>query len=251
MFLALFSPQPTVVPTLADVRYMIPALPFFLGLVGLLLSSLHEKMPVLALMLFIINVTTNVLTLAPFNKEFRWLFPAYLKEIHQDYPTSYRAVSQFLQRHAKPEELVFAYPPHTNYPLIFYTGDTLSFCCLLNNRTQLLRQDIIELPARLFMERYLPDWFVAFGLSPTTARLLNFFSHHPQNGGDDGPLAYFQPVEFIDVYWGDTQRPELPWHSFGAKTDFDRDTDAVYIFKRVKNHQLVQEIGSPEAPSLP
>ena len=230
---------------------MIPVLPFFLGLVGLLLSSLHEKMPVLALTLFIINVTTNVFTLAPFNREFRWLFPAYLKEIHQDYPTSYRAVSQFLHRHAKPEELVFAYPPYTNYPLIFYTGDTLSFCCLLNNRTQLLRQEIIELPARLFMEQHLPDWFIAFGLSPTTARLLNFFSHHPQNRGDNGPLSYFQPVEFIDVYWGDTHRPELPWHSFGAKTDFDRDTDAVYIFKRVKNRQLVQEIGSPEKPSLP
>jgi hypothetical protein len=156
-----------------------------------------------------------------------------------------------LERYAKPEELVFAFPPHTNYPLIFYIGDTLRFCCLLTNNTQLPRQEIARLQAPLFIEQHLPDWFIAFGMRATTTQLLHFFSRHPQNRGESGPRSHFQLVELIDVYWEDTHRPELPWHSFGAKTDFDRDVDAVYIFKRVENRQLVQDIVPPEKLSLP
>jgi hypothetical protein len=249
--LALFSPQPTAVPTIADVRYLIPVLPFFLGLVGLLLSSVHTKMPAVALTLFAINLTTNIFTLAPFNRELRWLLPAYLQEIHQDYPTSYRAVSQFLQRHGKPDELVFAYPSFTNYPLIFYTGATMRFCCLLNNQTYLPRQEVARLQAPLFIEQHLPDWFIAFGMRPTTTQLLDLFLHHPQNRGENGPTSHFQFVELIDVYWRDTHRPELPWHSFGAKTDFDRDTEAVYVFQRVQNRQVAQDVPPSEKQLQP
>jgi len=36
-----------------------------------------------------------------------------------------------------------------------------------------------------------------------------------------------------DVYWRQTQRPELPWHSFGPVRDFDRRYEAVYVFRKV------------------
>ena len=249
--LALFSPQPTERPTIADVRYLIPVLPFFTGIVGLLLGALHEKMPVVALTLFLVNMTTNAFTLTPFHKELRWLLPAYLKEVHQDYPTSYRAVSQFLEHHATPDDLVFAYPPHANYPLVFYQGDRLKFCCLLTNQTQLPRHALARLPAPLFMEQHIPDWFIAFGHHPVVTQLLHFFQQHPANASAGGPHSHFQLVEILDVYWRDTHRPELPWHSFGPKRDFDPHSEAVYIFKRVAVPELAQDTTADEKPSIP
>jgi 4-amino-4-deoxy-L-arabinose transferase-like glycosyltransferase len=237
-FLALLSPQPTETPTIADVRYLMPALPFVTGIIGLLLATLHEKMPMAALTLFVVNLTTNVCTLTPSSTEFRWLLPAYLKEVHQDYPTSYSAVSQFLQRHAGQDELVYAYPPHANYPLIFYGGDRLKFCCLLTNHTQLPRHAVADLPAPLFIEQHIPDWFIAFGSHAAVPHLLAFFQQHSTNTRDDRQGARFHLVEVLNVYWRDTQRPELPWHSFGPRTDFDRRSEAVYVFKRIDTRDL-------------
>jgi hypothetical protein len=249
--LALFSPQPTSTPTIADIRYLIPVLPFCTGGVGILLAALHEKMPAAAMVLFLVNVMTNVFTLTPLHGEFRWLLPAYLKEVHEDYPTAYRAASDFLKRYAKHDDLVLAYPPHTNYPLMFYTGDTLLFCCLLNQHTQLPRPAVDTLQAPLFIEQHLPDWFIAFGNHPATTQLLTFFLQHPLNRGNSGPLSQFQLVELLDVYWRDTHRPELPWHTFGARTDFDRASEAVYIFKRVAHDTLARDTAAEEKPSLP
>jgi dolichyl-phosphate-mannose-protein mannosyltransferase len=249
--LALFSPQPTSTPTIADVRYLIPVLPFFTGVVGILLAALHEKMPAVAMTLFLVNVTTNIFTLTPLHGEFRWLLPAYLKEVHEDYPTAYRAVSEFLEHHAKRDDLVLAYPPHTNYPLMFYTGDTLLFCCLLNQHTQLPRPAVDTLQAPLFIEQHLPDWFIAFGNHPATTQLLTFFLQHPLNRGNRGLLSQFQLVEILDVYWRDTHRPELPWHTFGARTDFDRASEAVYIFKRAAHDTLAKDTAVEEKSSLP
>jgi hypothetical protein len=197
------------------------------------LWSIHQRMPVVAVTLLAVSLTTNALTLTPFNCEFRWLLPAYLQEIHQDYPTSYKEVTHFLRENAQQDELIVAYPPHTNYPLMFYTGDKLRFCCLLNSQTRLPHQKIEQLHAPLFMEQYRPTWFVAFGYSPTVVPLLAFFSQPPQGSNSPHGQVHYRLVEALDVYWEDTQRPELPWHSFGPKTAFDRHSEAVYIFKRV------------------
>ena len=42
----------------------------------------------------------------------------------------------------------------------------------------------------------------------------------------------YRLVETLDVYWFDTSRPELPYHSFGPIVDFDERLDAVYVFRR-------------------
>lgn len=133
-FLALLSPQSANIETIADVRYLIPAVPFFAGIVGAFLWFVHRKARVVALVCFAIIITSNVLTLSPFNWKFRWLLPAYIGEIHREYPTSYRAVVDFLLKSAARDDLVYASPEYCNYPLMFYTGDKFRFCCLLNAR---------------------------------------------------------------------------------------------------------------------
>jgi len=153
-FLSLFSIQPTDVPSIADVRYLIPAVPFFAGMVGAFLWFVHRKARIVALVCLAIIVTSNVLTLSPFNRKFRWLLPAYIGEIHRDYQTSYRAVVEFLLESAAQDDLVYASPEYCNYPLMFYTGDKFRFCCLLNARTLLPVETVRNLPAPLFIEEH-------------------------------------------------------------------------------------------------
>ena len=232
--IAVFSPQPTTVPTIADIRYLIIVVPFLAGLAGLFLGYIHQRMPVVAGTLLLVLLTTNVLTLTPFNRQFQWLLPAYIGEIHRAYPTSYEAVASFLQRHATQDDVVFTFPEYTHPPLIFYVGERVRVCCLLNHHTLLPKATTHHLPAPLFIEEQFPHWFVAFGNHPQMWELVRFFSRPHPRGNETVRFSY-PLVHVLDVYWGATHRPELPWHTFGPKTRFDRRTEAVYIFQRTEH----------------
>lgn len=235
-FIAVFSPQPTTVPTIADMRYLIIVVPFLAGLAGLFLGHVHQRMPVVAGTLLLVLVSTNVLTLTPVNRHFRWLLPAYIAEIHRPYPTSYEAVANFLQRHAAQDDHVFTFPEYTHPPLLFYVGERVRVCCLLNHHTRLPKATIHRLPAPLFLEEHFPRWVVAFGNHSQMWELIRFFSRpHPR---DNETVRFSYPlVSVLDIYAGATHRPELPWHTFGPKMQFDRRTDAVYIFQRTEKER--------------
>lgn len=230
-FLALLSRQPTNIETIADVRYLMPVIPFLAGSVGSFLWFVHKRMRIVALILFVLIISSNILTLTPYNWKFRWFLPAYIKEVHSDYPTSNKAVVDFLMRNAEQDDLVYAFPQYFNYPLVFYAGHKFRFCCLLNYQTLLPIEIIRNLHAPLFIEEHFPDWFIAFGKHRDTSELLKYFSREYY---EDGRIVQFSYclVKTLDVYWSDTSRSELPWHNFGPKIDFDKAIESVYIFRR-------------------
>jgi len=195
------------------------------------LSFVHKRAKILAPALLLILISSNALALTPFNWEVRWLLPAFVKEIHGRYPTPYRAVSDFLAKRAQPEDLVYAFPEYCNDPLMFYLGDTLRFCCLLDQNTPLPTQTVRELQAPLFREEHFPHWYVAFGKHKSSSEILNHFSRKHK---EDGAMVrfHYREVKALDVYWFDRSRPELPLHSFGPVEDFDRAWEGVYIFRR-------------------
>ena len=231
LFLSLFSPQPIAYTRIADVRYLMPVVPFLAGLIGIFLWFIHRKNKLLAVILLLILVNTNFLTLTPSNNKFRWLLPAYIYEIHHSYPTCYSESADFLFKNAKQDDLVYAFPEYCNYPLIFYSGDKFKFGCLLNYNTTLNVDKMRRLDSVLFIEENFPQWFIMFGRHLDALNLLNYFSRpHYEN---DKFIRYdYQAAATLDVYWQDMSRPELPWHNFGPKKDFDRNTEAVYIYKR-------------------
>jgi len=231
-FVTLFSPQSTQVTSIADVRYLIASVPFCYGLFGIFLWFIHRWNKVVALVLFGIIITTNLLTVTPFNWKFRWLLPAYIYEVHNEYPTAYSEVVKYLEKNAKQDEQVYCFPEYTNYPLMFYLGDKIKFCCLLDKNTHLPYEKVKSLNAPLFIEENFPDWFIAFGGDPNAVRLLQFFSR-PHLEGEKEVQFKYQFVGIIDVYGIDMTRPELPWHSFGPIKNFDRQTSAVYVFRRL------------------
>jgi 4-amino-4-deoxy-L-arabinose transferase-like glycosyltransferase len=231
LIIALISPQPTNVNTVADVRYLLASVPILAALVGVFFWFLHQKSAVVALLIFVVYVASNILTLTPFNTAFRWLLPGYIAEVHRAYPTAYGESVAFLLQNAKQDDLVYAYQEFTNYPLIFYLGDKFRFGCLLNHQTLLPLDTVKQLPAPLLMEENFPDWILAFGLHPGLRGRLQFFSRPHMNNGHLTQYQYV-PTAILAVYFRDTHRPEIMWHSFEPKTDFDHRTEAVYIFRR-------------------
>lgn len=230
-FLALFSPQPTRGTGIADVRYLLPAAPFLAGLIGFLLQQVHRRRPLVAVTLFLVLISSNLFSLTPANTEFRWLLPAYIAEVSRPYPTANEAAADFLLQNARQDDRVLAAPDYLDYPIQFYAGDKIRLCSQLDDRTLLPLARLRGLNAPLFMEENFPDWILCFGAQGDTRDMLAYFGRRHQEAGKPVRNSY-RLVQVLDVYSGETQRPELPWHSFGPRRDFDPRSQAVYIFQR-------------------
>lgn len=238
-FTAILSPQTVDKLTFVDARYLIVSVPFLLVSVGIFLYLVSRLNRIFAFLLFLVLITSNVLTLSPISLDvkptFKWLLPAYIRETHNDFPTAHSVVVKYLSENAAQDELVFSYPDFENYPLIFYLGSKLKFCCtLFSNTPPKVEQKLKECAPYLFMkngyENY-PDWFISFGYLNNSKRFLKVFSAPHIKNRKSEKFEYVR-VAIPDVYYFDTSRPELFWHSFGPKTDFDPKVDGVYIFKR-------------------
>ncbi len=232
VFLTLLLPRPG---TITPVRYLIPVVPLLTGALATLLWFLHRLHvlgKVAAVLLLAIMLTSNVLGLTPAKAEFRWLLPAYLGEIHRPYPTSTRAVVDYLREHAGQDELVFAHPDYFNYPLMFYLTDKVKFCCLLDSYTTVDPEQVRKLQAPLLLEENFPDWFISFAMRRDTGEYLTYFSRSHVKDGKFRRNQY-KLVSSLDVFCLYTCKPRLLTHTFRPITNFNRKTRGVYIFKRI------------------
>lgn len=241
LMIALISPQPTNNPGYGDVRYLMVSYAFMIGISGYILWLLYRKYPLAGHLLLVIYIFSNIFTLIPFSKQlklipynlnFQWLLPAYLVEIHSEYPTGTPPVAEFLLQNVKPGEMVMSWPEHTVYPLRFITGKRIFYGCGLNQYTHLEPAKIRALDSRLLLEDNYPDWFVSYGLRNDTPSLLEMFQRTHWEG--DKEIQYrYRMVKYIDYYWDQTQRPEIYWHHFGPKRDFAPVLEGIYIFQKV------------------
>ncbi len=231
--LGVVSPQPVKGGAdIADVRYLVPLLPFTAGLVGWVVGCVHRWRSAVAVMLFGVITCCNVLSLNPLKPEFRWLLPAYIKEVHHDNPTSYSRVIEFLKGATTNDDVVVATDEYCNYPLMFYLGDRVRFGCLLDTNTPLPHDLIRSLKAPLFGEENFPDWFIAFGMDEAAISTLGFFSRPHEKNSKIEQFQY-RFVTNLNVFWVDTSRPDFFMHTFGPKKDFNPAVDSVYVFQRV------------------
>jgi hypothetical protein len=233
-FVALLSPQPTDGSYPADVRYLVATAPFLAILVGIVLAAVHRARPVMAAALLVILVSCNLLTLHPGHQRFRLLLPGYLYEVSHDYPTAYGSAVEFIRQHVPRDSQVLAVPEHTNYPLMYYCGDPVRFCCLLDKKTPLPQKFLETLEPSLFREQHFPEWIIAFGLRSNTEQILRYFSRRHRFRGETRQYAY-RLVDQLDCFCFDTSRPELMWHTFGPQKKFNRETERIFVFRRSGN----------------
>ena len=199
--------------------------PFLAALQAIYLFFIKEKSKLLFSGLFLILIFTNLLSINPLNPHIRFDLINYLTEIHNDYTTPYEAADQFLKECANKDDLVYIYPEYMNYPILFYAGNKIKLCGQLNKNTKLPISKLRSLNAPLFIEEEIPDWIIMFGRHQRAINTMKYFS---QKG------ARYELYKLLKIYWRDMTRPEILWHSFGPKKDFNPNNDGIYIFKIVE-----------------
>ncbi len=225
---ALLSPMPVHGPSgLADLRYYCLILPFCAGLTGLCLGALHSYSRPLAIVGFVFLISCNGLPGAAF----RWTLPAFAREIHTPYPTSGSETIKFLHAHAKQDDVVRIVPHEHNYPVMFYTGDRLRFGALLNENTHIPPERIQQMGIFLLVEKTFPNWVVFYSKNDNIPEWLGYLSRPVLQNGKWVAYEYRLAKE-LDVFFQQTQRPELPRHAFGPLTDYDKSKYNVYIYRR-------------------
>jgi hypothetical protein len=116
---------------------------------------------------------------------------------------------------------------------MFYLGDRLRFCCLLDRSSPLSLDAIRRLNSPLLLDENFPDWFLLFGGNEQGKQALLYFSRPHLEQGRMVQFRY-DLVTNLNVFWFDTSKPEYPWHEFGPRRDFNPDTESVYVFRRTK-----------------
>ena len=226
--LAALTPQSARFTQFAPVRYGAPMIPFFAALGGLCAWQLWRMRRPAGLAFALVLLATNILTITPWNAEFRWTLPAFANEIAHPYPTSYSAVIAYLNGEAEKDDTVLATPDHMNYPLMYALSDRMLFVGSLDAASPLAGRS--DLPARLGRDASFPQWVVSFGLHDADLQLLGYFSRPHSEGSREIEYSYDVAKQF-PIYFDQTQRPELFWHRFGPRP-IVADADRVYVFRR-------------------
>jgi 4-amino-4-deoxy-L-arabinose transferase-like glycosyltransferase len=212
---------------LADLRYYAPMIPFCAGLAGLCLGALHRYSRGLALLGFVFLISCNGLPAAGF----RWTLPSFIHEIHSPYPTSGSETTKFLQLYANQDDVVRIIPQNHNYPVMFDLDHKLRFGALLDKDSPVAPENAQKLGKFLWAEQTFPNWLIFYGKSKKLNVWLGYFSRPHLQNGKWVSYSYRLDKE-LDIFFQQTQRPELPWHSFGPVTGFDKSEHAVYIYRR-------------------
>ncbi|MDF9834000.1 hypothetical protein M2103_002235 [Ereboglobus sp. PH5-5] len=208
----------------ADVRYLLPALPLGVALTAWAVCRLSfGRMAVvlpLAALVFFSNITHGGMF-------FKWCGArsttwCYVKELINPNPEPYRPVADWLNAHASPGSTVYVSNGLDGcYPLMFL-APKLIYAWQLDDRAN---PELASLPAAHFRGEELPDWVVAFG--PHYLRELEMvMSRYNRQPGR------YVLIKKVDVLWKDLYRPELFWRRFEPITTYNHNQDVVFIFKR-------------------
>ena len=222
LFAAMLSVQPIWLNSVADLRYYVGALPLLLVMKGLFVEWAWRR-HVVAGAVAIGALLFSSVGAAPFNIKMHLtgertlglhLFE-FVREVHRPYRDSISLVANYLLENAERNDLVYVPDFAYREVLIFYIGDHVRFCCILDETTLLPEDKIAALNAPLYIGQNTPDWIVGFGgLRRGTLERL---------------AARYQVVVKLQVHPYPTQRPELNFHAF---TPLDPRDQGVFILRR-------------------
>ena len=57
----------------------------------------------------------------------------------------------------------------------------------------------------------------------------------PRSTDPPGSIYQYEQVTIYDVFWDQTQRPELFWHSFGPHSTSNNFANMVWVYKKNMN----------------
>lgn len=209
---AAFSPQSVSGSVVADMRYLVPLIPFGALVTAAALVVLWHLARPAALLVAALVVCTNLAHLGFLGEHNGYLEPrgvqctlcSYVQELGTDRTTSNEAVIDYVR--ALPErDVLLILPGYMAYAAMYYLPER-RFCCQLE-ADRPLRDDLrATLPPYVFWDRAEPD-----------VALIN----RPPPASPTGPLTIFghdlgtyRYRGLLNVASKDFSRPEIPWHAF-------------------------------------
>ena len=207
LLLAAFTQQPLWVDGVyLDYRYYVAALPLLLAMKGLFIEWLWRRQKAVAALVGASLLFTSV-GAAPFNVPFltggttldAHLY-RFVREIHRPYPGAIEAVSDYLHRHARQDDLVYLPSSGHREALTFYQSDRILFCGVFDADAWVPAEAYTALRPSLADTDCMPEWIILF--SPPS-------QEYWQQVGSRYALAARLPFSAAS-----TQRPEIKWHAF-------------------------------------
>ena len=228
LFSAMLSVQPIWLHSVADLRYYVGALPLLLAMKGLFVEWAWRRHVIADAAALGVLLFTSV-GAAPFNitmffsgqKTLGLHLFEFIREVHRPYRDSISVVSSYLLENAERDDLVYVPDFAYREVLIFYAGDQVRFCCILDETTPLPKDKIAVLNAPLYyIEQNTPDWIIFFRQLQLGA--AKQFTVKPF-------ASMYEVVAKLKVYPYPTQRPELNMHAFSP---LDPGDSGVFILRR-------------------
>ncbi|MGI9307588.1 MAG: ArnT family glycosyltransferase [Gammaproteobacteria bacterium] len=202
---ALISVQPVYRHHIADMRYLIPALPFALFITAVCADWAWQKHKAAGGIVTAVLLFTNFAA-QPFvpglKTEFYGCpeenFPlaSLAREINRPYPSAAAETTDYLRRHAAQDDKVFVQPWADYAVLLYYLNDKMIFCCGLDEDASLPREKIRALGAPVYYRDARPDWIVLMG------------------GITDDSAGPYSKVFNGKAYGYPTHRPDFELHCF-------------------------------------
>jgi hypothetical protein len=230
--ITLVSPQSVGITEAADIRYLSPTIPLCMAIAALALRAIDLEFRWIALPLAVLAFGTNVLHVGTYALiaggqrpvgmpvGMRSTIKDYVGELIHPPGDPYTVAAAWMKANIPDGQSVWVVPSYRIYPLLFLDPGPVYAWQLPYPPSEQFRQ----LPPIHFQGRVPPDYLVVFG--PPVADLREEL---PRPFDLD---AEYAPVATLDYYWHDLHRPELFWRSFEPITGYNKDTEAIYIFKR-------------------
>jgi hypothetical protein len=222
---AMVSPQPVAITSVADVRYMIPLIPLGMYMGAQVVRLSCKGTPVwVTFALGALVFGTNLFQGGLFFPEGIRSTPAcFVGELLHPPSDPYTETAKWINANVHKDESIWVLPDEETYPLIYHAPDAIYAWQL----PWPADHQFDGLPDINFQGRSLPDYILCFG--PTVVQLGNWVQQQAQRG------TVYQPYALINFFWKDSYRPELFWRSFDKISGYDPQTQAIYVFRLVSH----------------
>jgi hypothetical protein len=219
---AIVGPQPSCVIVGADVRFLAPLIPLCIGVSTMVIVTLTKGRWYCALPLAVAAFGFNAINQPFYPRDWTSRPVEFVRELSNPQTTSIDVTAKWIDDHVGPGQSIWVSPMIFEPSLMYHAPQpTYAWHLLYPPKKQ-----FETLPTVHFISRCpLPDYFIVFG--DHRKRVEKLIAEMKERGVD------YQLAEILDIYWLDLTRPEIFLRSFRPIEDFDRQTDAVYVYRHV------------------
>lgn len=218
---SLLSYQRVQMTSVADVRYLIVAIPIGLALSTLTLGELVGNKSwgwLVAVLVLGTNLGSGKIFWEgrPASLPLQWW-----GELVAPMEEPYAPVAEWVRTNIPPRASVWVEPDYMMYPLMFHAPEPVYAWQLDDSQDpQFARLSPIH-----FKGRERPDYVIVFG--PSISRVLPVLQQM-----NDSHSTYHQVAQ-INYFWKDLYRPEIFWRTFRTIRSTGQPNENVYLFKRM------------------